>query len=407
MVQKVQSSKLGNRTTRLRLAIQKKPYFLKLDPGLSLGYRRTQTAGTWVMRVTKDSADWTQRIATADDHEESNGKDILTYGEAQTRARELAKGGKIGDSITVKHVLDHYEKELQSRGGDIANVSRARLHLTDKLAKKPVRSLTKTDFTAWRDHLIEKDLKPATVNRIMTSLRAALNLAAEDESNRIANREAWKTGLKEVEDPSEPRNVILDENDVRNAIGASYRYSAEFGLLVEVLAVTGARFSQAARLRGDDVQAEFKDPSGKRQPRLMMPVSRKGRRKKTISQRPVPITDSLAKRLSGRSGTLLVKADGHNWLTTNVQRSFKEAIEGVKLSQPDVTLYALRHTSIVRQLKAGVPIRVVAALHDTSVQMIERHYSKYIADVSDDLARPTLPDTIAEVITFPSEGTSP
>jgi hypothetical protein len=52
-------------------------------------------------------------------------------------------------------------------------------------------------------------------------------------------------------------------------------------------------------------------------------------------------------------------------------------------------------------LLAGVPIRVVAALHDTSVQMIEQNYSEHIADHADDLARPTLLETMAEVIALP------
>jgi hypothetical protein len=62
-----------------------------------------------------------------------------------------------------------------------------------------------------------------------------------------------------------------------------------------------------------------------------------------------------------------------------------------------VTLYALRHTSIVRQLLANVPVRVVAAMHDTSVVMIERNYSKYIADHADELVRAALP-VPAEVV---------
>ncbi len=49
---------------------------------------------------------------------------------------------------------------------------------------------------------------------------------------------------------------------------------------------------------------------------------------------------------------------------------------------------------------------MVAALHDTSVQMIEQNYSEHIADHADDLARPTLLQTMAEVVTFPSEGKS-
>lgn len=42
--------------------------------------------------------------------------------------------------------------------------------------------------------------------------------------------------------------------------------------------------------------------------------------------------------------------------------------------------YAPRHSSIVRGLRAGLPIRLVAALRDTSVGMIERHYSRWIID---------------------------
>jgi hypothetical protein len=40
----------------------------------------------------------------------------------------------------------------------------------------------------------------------------------------------------------------------------------------------------------------------------------------------------------------------------------------------------------------GLPIRLVAALHDTSVVMIERHYSRWIVDGLDDLvARAVVP----------------
>jgi hypothetical protein len=48
--------------------------------------------------------------------------------------------------------------------------------------------------------------------------------------------------------------------------------------------------------------------------------------------------------------------------------------------------YALRYSSIVRGIRANLPIRLVAALHNTSVAMIERHYGRYIADGLDELA---------------------
>ena len=64
----------------------------------------------------------------------------------------------------------------------------------------------------------------------------------------------------------------------------------------------------------------------------------------------------------------------------------------VDLDPAEVTIYALRHSNIVRQILAGVPIRVVAVNHDTSIAMLERTYSRYIGDHSDALARGALLD---------------
>jgi hypothetical protein len=56
----------------------------------------------------------------------------------------------------------------------------------------------------------------------------------------------------------------------------------------------------------------------------------------------------------------------------------------------DTVMYALRHSSIVRGLKKNLPVRLVAALHDTSVEMIEKHYAAFIIDMTEDMARQTL-----------------
>ena len=57
-----------------------------------------------------------------------------------------------------------------------------------------------------------------------------------------------------------------------------------------------------------------------------------------------------------------------------------------QLKLKDVVPYALRHSSIVRGIRSGLPIRLVAAMHDTSVAMIERHYARYIVDGLEELA---------------------
>jgi hypothetical protein len=51
MARKIRSSLLENRTQRLKLPVAKKPLFVRIRPGISLGYRRNQITGTWVLRV--------------------------------------------------------------------------------------------------------------------------------------------------------------------------------------------------------------------------------------------------------------------------------------------------------------------------------------------------------------------
>jgi integrase len=254
-----------------------------------------------------------------------------------------------------------------------------------------VALLTVRDFAPWRDALAAAELSPASVNRTNTALKAALNHAA-DQDERITNRRAWQKGLAALPDAAESRNVVLDETSVRAVISAAYNVSAEFGLLIEVLAVTGARTSQIAQLEVGDVQADRTDP------RLMMPGSKKGSGRKTLERRPVPVPTTLANRLAATSkgrasnARLLLKLNGEPWRAADCQRPFAAARSAAGLSE-QVTPYALRHSSIVRQLLAGVPVRVVAAGHDSSVKMLEQTYSRYIGDHSDALIRRSLLDT--------------
>jgi integrase len=189
--------------------------------------------------------------------------------------------------------------------------------------------------------------------------------------------------------------VILPEEAVRTLIARASEQSPEFELLVLVAATTGARVSQLARLEVQDLQ------DGRGDPRLMMPSSRKGRGQKKISRRPVPIPGGLAAKLrktvkSRAPGALLLtKPSGEPWKKSDHSRLFARTVRAAGLDPAEVTIYALRHSSIVRQLLANVPVRVVAVNHDTSVTMIERTYSRHIGDHSDALARKALLDIAA------------
>jgi integrase len=362
-----------------------------------LGYRRNTTAGTWVVRVADGKGgNWTKAVGTADDFDEADEKVVLDFWQAQDRARAIGHVGRRGDGDagkvpTIAKALDQYRADLDTRGGDPGNAARVRAHLPETLAEKSVALVTARELRSWRDGLAKK-MAPATVNRTANGLKAALNLVAENDE-RIQSRMAWETGLASLHDAEEPRNVILDEPVIRALIAEAHQESAEFQLLVESAAVTGARVSQLARLEVPDLQDERADP------RLMMPSSRKGRGKKKITRRPVPIPAGLAARLrvaaEHRSANerLLVKPSGAPWKKSDHSRLFVRTAQRAGLDPAEVTIYALRHSNIVRQLLASVPVRVVAVNHDTSVSMIERNYSRYIGDHADALARVALLDT--------------
>jgi hypothetical protein len=79
------------------------------------------------------------------------------------------------------------------------------------------------------------------------------------------------------------------------------------------------------------------------------------------------------------------KSERGPWKRGELARPWKAIRE--RAGMPEVIPYALRHSSIVRGLRKGLPIQQVAKLHNTSVKMIERHYAKYIATALEDLAR--------------------
>jgi len=229
------------------------------------------------------------------------------------------------------------------------------------------------------------------------------------QDDAILTRNAWEKGLASLPDAEEARNVILAEATIRKIIDAAHRQSAEFGLLVEVAAVTGSRYGQITGLVVGDLQ----DDRG--EPRLMMPSSKKGKGTKKVLRRPVPIPATLARKLrnaaADRADTapLLVKPSGDGWRKSDHSRPFQRAVAATFAPRSDeqpakiddeadgarITIYALRHSSIVRQILRGVPVRVVAVMHDTSVAMIEKNYSKFLADHSDAIARAAMLD-IAE-----------
>ncbi|PSO19971.1 site-specific integrase [Bradyrhizobium sp. MOS002] len=398
MARKVSFSALESRSARLRLKIRRRPYSgPSLARGIALMYRRNKTNGTWVLKVSDGhGAYWTKGFALADDFEDADARNVLTFHEAQDAAKKLARsddGSANNAPITVDGALKDYRRDLEARGANPYNAEHPRLHLTPALLSKPVALLAATELKKWRDGLLGT-MAPATINRLCRCVCAALELTAQHDQ-RVKNREAWEIGLANLPNAQEARNVILPDDKVHEFVAAAYGLDHQFGLLTDTLANTGARPSQAVRLRVEDLHDH---PV---RPKLMMPKSAKGggrnRSAKKAERYSVPITVQLAVRLKlaarGRAADaqLLLQSNDSPWNNNpreNYHRQVDKVVTAIGVDPAEVTMYCLRHSSIVRMLLRNVPIRLVASLHNTSVAMIEKHYSRYITEHSiDDITR--------------------
>ena len=286
------------------------------------------------------------------------------------------------------------------------------------LAAKPLSALTTNDLSNWREEL---QMAAGTVQRTANDFKAALNAAARRDKAQLPAtiRDIIKDGLATRHfAPAVAREAqSLPDGDVRAIVSAAWEFDAErgwegdLGRLVVTLAATGARFSQIARMMVADVQAP--------QMRLMIPVSRKGGGRKTppmlaFASATMFSPRSPRRRLAAKGTSLFLrprwrqlsaitweKIDRWPWNSSSELIRPWAAIV-VKAGLPAGTVpYALRHSSIVRGLRAGLPVRLVAALHDTSSAMIERHYAAFIVDAMDELAaRAVVPlTTMAATVT--------
>ncbi|ACK52028.1 integrase family protein [Methylocella silvestris BL2] len=402
---------------RTKLPANRNPYWHGISGGrggVSLGYRKpARGAGSWVAKIVVAGVRIEERIAPADDAGAPAGglpypqavSAALSWGRQKFAGIEAREDGDFGAEVpTVQSAITAYiaEREAKSASGNDAKSRLTKHVLSDeRFAKLTLARLTAASLRRWREGL-PKTLRPSTVNRLLNDLRAALNAMAERHRRELPAHVAGdiKSGTKALPSATEARRQVLSDADVRGVVSAAFAVeeSGDFGRLVLLVASTGARFSQIAALTVADVQV------GKL--RIMIPVSKKGRGAKQAARIAVPIGEDVAERLkpalNGRRGhepLLLrwhVKQTGpfvwertsrQPWKTASeTDRLWGAAIKSAGLPAGTV-MYALRHTSIVHGLSCGLPVRLVAALHDTSTAMIEKHYAAYIVDATEELAR--------------------
>lgn len=413
---------------RARLPHRKNPYWFGVSGGrggVSLGYRTSaRGTGSWIAKIVVEGKRLEERLGDADDDGAPAG--ALTYRSAvaaaldwsrrQVATFEAREGTETpAEGQTVRSAVEEYGAARKKRAAAAGSITEARLRkhvLSDEtFAKIPLAKLRASTIEAWRSRLPVRDatdeeaegLAPATMNRLLNDVRAALNAAAERYRRELPPHlpNEIKVGTRALPVENEARRQLLTDAEVGRIVAAAFQVdeTGDFGRMVMLAAATGARHAQLQILRVGDVQPDRQ--------RVMMPGAKKGRAAKVKAPVPVPLApDHIAALDPATSGRRADEPLLERWAFKRAKaparwerdkrRPWGPAYELgdlwaaaiAKAELPSDTIpYALRHSSIVRGLRAGLPIRLVAALHDTSVEMIEAHYSAFIADATEELAR--------------------
>ncbi|ULJ70644.1 hypothetical protein [Rhizobium gallicum] len=215
------------------------------------------------------------------------------------------------------------------------------------------------------------------------------------------------------DEPNSRDIQVLANDQIKAALRAAKEvdeagnWDGDLHRLMVALASTGARFSQAARIdrKGAFRQRRVNRTTGVEQTDcvIMVPASRKGKGGKVEppTKRIVmasdfeilisgPDTDPngpLFQRWKNEeiSPTVWTRGGRAAWYhASEITRPWRQIVKRARLPKHTVP-YAFRHSSIVRHLQAGLPVTLVAALHDTSPLMVQKHYGAFIVDASDDI----------------------
>lgn len=403
MARKVRDDKLAARSVRMGLRQRREPYWKQMALGAHLGYRRLTTGGTWIARWRDPEAGQRryEAIGPADDHVDADGRRVLSFDQAQAKAREFfSKMARqvAGDfqptdgPYTVEMALADYFKAREQRRRQVScnrSAQGGRIKYSDSRCNpcreadqnqnRQVVGRTCRDAGTGADRKGEgaKKFKPvndprarrATANRTLALLKAALNEAHKD--GRVPHDDAWRK-VRPFKAASAARVRILTDDEVVRFLNAC---APDFRKLATAAFFTGARYSELARVVAKDCNADAET--------LHIRFSEGGRERHVILTGEAQAY--FAKLLLGCPVAALVFThdDGTPWKRSNQQGPMREACKAARIEA--LGFHQLRHTHASRSVMRRAPLAVVAAqLGHVSTAMVEKHYGhlqpNYVAD---------------------------
>lgn len=367
---------------RDKLKPRRPPYWQRLSSGLAVGFRKMTagSAGTWLAQVYDEATRKQSRTSLgAFDVLPAHERFDAARREAEALGSHLQRGGNV-DAFTVRQACAAYIKHLESNGRtSTASAAGARFELLvypTNLASIDLRKLSPHHVNQWRAEMVAtpaavagratgqkrrtRPRSPATVNRDMANLRAALNLARLNGA--LTTDAAWLKALQPLSVGPTRRDVYIDRGQIARLIEAAPTDLAAF---IRALALVPLRPGALAALTAADFDTR-------------LGVLRIGK-DKANSERKIKLAPATAKFFADLAKSklptapLVARAGGSAWSKATWVPAIRDAANAAKLPA-NVTSYTLRHSTITDLIGAGLDALQVARVSGTSLQMIEKHY---------------------------------
>ena len=360
---------LRTKTARKRLNAKGTPYAQKLAEGRALLYRKrsADNPGRWLLRTYNSRGRYDhETLGTADDVAEADGKTVLSYAQALDAA--LGRNTADPTRVSVQQALNEWaewkSRTVSSPQQDAGLFATAR-RIGEAFPKATLRTISAREIDAW---MFAGDAAPATRNRRLATLKAALTRAADWHGYQ--GERGWQVVKKIPKtDAHNPRMVILSEAEEAQWIAAA---RPDVARLLTALQMTGARYGELRQcLVGDLDGSRLSIRNGKTGPRIITLSPDRAEWFRTVA----------GNRRAGEP--LLIRKDGSGWYDGGHKKPVATSVAQAGLTSPEgnITSYCLRHGFITRALAGGVPTVAVAQHCGTSVGMIESNYAKFAPDV--------------------------
>lgn len=384
----VRDHRLESRAARERLRAAREPYWRTVSTGCHIGYYRGASGGSWIARCRRGDGKgyFQRRIGEADDIRDADGTHILTFRQAQEKARTwweslAAAGGYRPERYTVGDALDDYLERFTGKSLEKTRHTIER-HIRPLLGKRPVCELTTAELTKFQADLAsrrsvyranrkgEVRTRPddgdsarrakANANRIFTPLKAALNRAFHE--GRVADDTAWRR-VKPYQKVTAARIRYFTPAEVEALLSTADPW---FKALIQAALFTGARWSEIFRMKVRDIDLT----SGT----VLIPETKGGR------PRHIHLTDQgmtfFARQCSGKAlfDELFLNQHGRSLGPSHQIRPMLETC--LKAKVEPAGFHILRHTYGSTLAMAGVPLAVIAeALGHADERITRKHYA--------------------------------